>query len=104
VVGTRSDNGENEILKTSEADEEVHFYLRVRTTTTPDGTVTGGLYGKIYDGIGFYTESDQYGLGCAPGVHFTYFLNPDGTRNTEFSQVNLFTNLSAMESIRVNRP
>lgn len=104
VVGTESKDGENEILKRSEPDEEVHFYFRVRTTTAPDGTVSGGLYGKIYDGISFGIEPDPFGRGCAPGVHFTYFLNPDGTRNTEFSQVNLFTNLTAEESANVNRP
>jgi len=92
VVGSGSEDGENEILKTSEPDEEVNYYFRVRTWTGPDGSVVGGLYGKIYDGFYFSTQPDadpnERG-GCSPGVSFTYYLNPDGTRNTEYSGQNL---------------
>lgn len=50
-------------------DESQCLYLRVRTTTNTQGAVSSAWYGKIY--------------GNMQG-EFTYFLNPDGTRNVEF--------------------
>jgi hypothetical protein len=48
--------------------------------TNAQGEVVSAFYGKIYRDIGRY--------------HFTYCLNPDGTRNVEFDpRRNLFPRL-----------
>jgi hypothetical protein len=53
--------------------EEVNYYFRVRS-----GTTGNPLYGKVY---GFF-RSLIIGDGT-PALWFTYFVNPDGTRNLE---------------------
>jgi hypothetical protein len=61
-------------------DQDANFYFRVRTKTNQQGTLESAMYGKIYWGI-------QFGSATYPEttpLHFLYYLNPDGTRNTEF--------------------
>ena len=61
-------------------DQDANFYFRVRTKTNDQGQVVSAMYGKIYEGI-------QFGSATYPErmpLHFLYYLNPDGTRNTEF--------------------
>jgi hypothetical protein len=90
VVGAESKNGENEIFNHIETPTQVNYYFRIRTKTGADGQIVGGLYGKIYDGIMFDTSLDTRGhMSCTPGIRFTYYLNPDGTRNTEYNGHNL---------------
>lgn len=68
--------------------EDDNYYFRVRSQTDSGGGIKSALYGKIYWGI-------HYALGDTnlnpvaghtnpmPWVRFLYYLNPDGTRNTE---------------------
>jgi hypothetical protein len=57
---------------------EEHYYLRIRSGTHRP------LHGKIYDGITFLVFEDN---GATVGdVRLTYYLNPDGTRNTEWDK------------------
>ena len=67
----------------SEAD---NYYFRVRSRTNGQGTVTSAWYGKIYRGIHYVVGnlSTNANTHVNAGVRFQYFLNPDGTRNTEF--------------------
>ena len=61
-------------------DQDVNFYFRVRSRTNELGQVISADFGKIYHGI-------QFGSATYPDrtpLHFLYYLNPDGTRNTEF--------------------
>lgn len=56
----------------------------------------GPLYGKILNDF-------EYGLQKAKTVRisFSYYLNPDGTRNMEFDpKRNLFKSLKSLEEIR----
>ncbi|MFO1477378.1 MAG: hypothetical protein U1F98_12065 [Verrucomicrobiota bacterium] len=69
--------------------EDDHYYFRIRSATNQQGEVTSALYGKIYWGIHFYvgmtnvpTENGLKSL--KHSVKFLYYLNPDGTRNTEW--------------------
>lgn len=73
----------------SDPDAELNYYFRVRTRSGADGRVTAGYYGKIYNGILFETDPNlNQRRPCSPGIYFTYYLNPDGTRNTEYSGQN----------------
>jgi hypothetical protein len=70
-------------------DEDANYYLRVRTKVDTKGNVTGGLYGKIYGGIGLAVWDYRTNT----KVSFSYYLNPDGTRNTEWdTRSNLCSN------------
>jgi len=63
----------------SNSSEDDNFYVRVRTKLASDGRIQSAMYGKIYRGI-------THGPNRRNGkllVSFEYFLNPDGTRNTE---------------------
>jgi hypothetical protein len=69
--------------------EDDNYYFRVRSRTNESGEVRFALYGKIYWGIRFWvgTTNSNRRTGrtnSMPWVHFLYYLNPDGTRNTEF--------------------
>lgn len=56
-----------------------NFFYRVRTVLNKDGSVKQAFYGKIPNGINVqYMNSEDANLA------FTYYLNPDKTRNMEF--------------------
>jgi hypothetical protein len=77
----------------SNVDSKQHYYFRIRSKIEDDGTVVG-LYGKIYNDIQVLPYKLQSKL---PKVAFSYYLNPDGTRNTEFaSNQNLFEGLTGI--------
>ncbi|HZL43641.1 MAG TPA: hypothetical protein VFD66_10235 [Verrucomicrobiae bacterium] len=61
-------------------DQDANFYFRIRSKTNEYGRVVSCMYGKIYYGIQF--GSATY-LDKMP-LRFLYYLNPDGTRNTEW--------------------
>jgi hypothetical protein len=67
-------------LPETNMDQDANYYLRVRTHPGTNGEPEGGMYGKIYRGIslGLWTYRTNV------TVNFEYYLNPDGTRNTEF--------------------
>jgi hypothetical protein len=61
------------------------------------GAIVKAWYGKIHGEINFYPTGE------APGrLEFTYYLNPDATRNMEFDRKkNLFKDLPREESVLV---
>jgi hypothetical protein len=72
-----------------------NYIFRVRSIVDKDGKIVKANYGKIHGGIeyGFDTEKTA-------GVIFTYYFNPDTTRNLEFDpKRNLFTNLRSLEEV-----
>lgn len=69
-------------------DQDANYYFRIRTRSGTEGEVSGGLYGKIYKGIGFVIgENEPHAK-----IELQYYLNPDGTRNTEWDGSNLCRN------------
>ena len=86
------------ILKSEELDENHYLIFRVRSVTDSTGKIIGANYGKIYGPIEYGT------MGKEQRLTFTYYFNPDGTRNLEFNpQLNLFTNLPWLEE-KVSKP
>jgi hypothetical protein len=77
-------------------DYQPNYFFRVRTTIDDKGGVAHALYGKVH---GSFRVSGI--LRDEAKVSFTYYLNPDGTRNLEFDPTrNLFTNLGEFEEVR----
>ncbi len=67
--------------------KDLNFYYRVRTQVDENGQVEKAMYGKIYKD--FYCYYDHFNNEIK--VCFWYYLNPDWTRNVEFSSgQNLF--------------
>ena len=69
--------------------EDDNYYFRVRSETNAVGEVASAMYGKIYWGIHYAVGDTNINRVAGntnpmPWVRFLYFLNPDGTRNTEF--------------------
>ena len=73
---------------------EHYLVFRVHSVIDKDGKIVSADYGKIYPPI-------EYGfIAKHHGIRFTYYFNPDGTRNLEFNtKLNLFTNLSSLEQV-----
>jgi hypothetical protein len=70
--------------------DNVGYIFRVRSSTP-----SSVMYGKIQRDIGLRAG----GKGTA-GIDFTYYLNPDHTRNLEFDpKRNLFTDLKSFERV-----
>jgi len=63
-----------------EPDVHLHFFLRVRTELDAEGRVVRAWYGKIHAPFEFGQAANQTRM----VVIFTYYLNPDGTRNLEY--------------------
>lgn len=77
--------------------DDINFIFRVRSEEY-DNKLEKAMYGKILGAISFDTVFSKIGT-----VKFTYYLNPDYTRNLEFdSKRNLFGNLPDLE--QVNEP
>jgi hypothetical protein len=69
----------------NDCDETQNFFLRVRTNSDAAGKVVGGWYGKIHAPFGFDPRgSDPWGTTGRQYVSFSYYLNPDGSRNIEY--------------------
>ena len=65
--------------------DRIFFLYRIRTVTNHEGVIVKALYGKIagdFQIAGWGAEQAD--------LLFTYYLNPDGTRNLEYSGENLF--------------
>jgi hypothetical protein len=72
------------------------FIFRVRSVLDARGRVIRACYGKIPGPFNF----DPRGEDWRGFVNFTYYLNPDGTRNLEFDpKRNLFVNPKADEQV-----
>lgn len=77
-------------------DYQPNYFFRVRSKIDDKGDVVDALYGKVH---GAFRVSGI--LRDETRVSFTYYLNPDGTRNLEFDPArNLFTNLGEFEEVR----
>jgi len=71
----------------SDSSRTMNYFFRVRSIVDAEGRVVSALYGKIYGDIRYFIGTKVPRSGLA----FTYYLNPDGTRNVEFDpQRNLF--------------
>ncbi len=71
----------------------IPFFFRVRTVLDGKGIIRSAMYGKIHGNINFDVIDAKTAV-----VLFSYFLNPDGTRNVEFDiHQNLFQNLERTE-------
>ena len=80
--------------KPSESDykEDNNYIFRIRSEEE-GGKLVRAMYGKLQGDIDFYPKDP-------PGIGFTYYLNPDYTRNLEFDpKRNLFENLRSFEQV-----
>jgi hypothetical protein len=70
----------------SDTREDQNYFFRVRTEKK-NGKIVSAMYGKTWGDIEFWGNGK---------IGFTYYLNPDGTRNMEFDpKQNLFKNLES---------
>jgi len=78
-------DGRDKVL--SDASRTMNYFFRVRTLVDAQGRVVSAYYGKLHGDVRFFIGT----LAPTSGLAFTYYLNPDGTRNVEFDpQRNLF--------------
>lgn len=89
-----SPDGTRKNLKTRHG---YNYIFRVRTVRDEQGNIVRANYGKIHGDIEFGFSSVD---GSTAIVIFTYYFNPDGTRNLEFDpQKNLFHDLRSLEKV-----
>ena len=80
----------------SNVKDEVNYLFRVRTKIDKDGNIVAARYGKIFGDF----EISQSGK-----INFTYYFNPDGTRNLEFDpEKNLFKWARKQRNHMVKKP
>jgi len=60
------------------------FFLRVRTRLGPDGKAESAMYGKLVGPFNWHIRPIPSTNTTASISLFTYYVNPDGTRNVEF--------------------
>lgn len=74
--------------------EDQNYFFRVRSQKKGE-EIQRAWYGKIHGEIRFDAVNFK-----TPILMFTYYLNPDGTRNVEFDpKRNLFKNLKSLEEV-----
>jgi hypothetical protein len=61
-------------------DQDSNYYFRVRSQRSNNGDLRSAMYGKIYYGVQFGVWENRPDF----SLKLLYYLNPDGTRNTEF--------------------
>ena len=77
------------------ASRNQNYFFRVRTVKR-NGEIVSAMYGKIHGEIDFDVVNSKTAI-----VLFTYYLNPDGSRNVEFDpNKNLFKDLPVTEQVR----
>ncbi len=64
----------------NDSSKTLNFFIRVRSEVDAEGRVVKAMYGKIHAPFEF-GPSLTTGL---PGIYFTYYLNPNYTRNIEY--------------------
>lgn len=78
----------------SDFDDSSNFIFRVRSEVK-DKKLIRAMYGKIQGDIKYSPRSSK-----TASLSFTYYLNPDYTRNLEFDlKQNLFKNLKGLEEV-----
>jgi hypothetical protein len=76
------------------AQKNRNYFYRIRTNKK-NGAIVSAMYGKIHGEIDVDVINSKTAI-----LLFTYYLNPDGTRNVEFDpKRNLFNNLPALEQV-----
>lgn len=73
-----SGRGNGKIIST--ASNRMNYFIRVRTVLDNEGKIVSALYGKIHGDFRWFIGARAPKSGLA----FTYYLNPDGTRNIEY--------------------
>lgn len=73
-----SANGDVKVI--SSASRRMNYFIRVRTVRDKEGKIISALYGKIHGDFRWFIGARAPKSGLA----FTYYLNPDGTRNIEY--------------------
>lgn len=73
-----SGSGNGKIIST--ASNRMNYFIRVRTVRDQEGRIVSALYGKIHGDFRWFIGARAPKSGLA----FTYYLNPDGTRNIEY--------------------
>jgi hypothetical protein len=73
-----SGRGNGKIIST--ASNRMNYFIRVRTVRDNNGKIVSALYGKIHGDFRWFIGAHAPKSGLA----FTYYLNPDGTRNIEY--------------------
>lgn len=73
-----SGRGNGKII--SAASNRMNYFIRVRTVRDNEGKIVSALYGKIHGDFRWFIGARAPKSGLA----FTYYLNPDGTRNIEY--------------------
>lgn len=64
--------------------EREGYYFRIRSVVDKDGNLVSAQYGKVYGSFHLYGGILNMDL----GLSFTYYFNPDKTRNVEFDPRN----------------
>ncbi len=68
-----------------DSSKTLNFFIRARTEFDAKGGVAKAMYGKIHAPFIFDARGiDPWGHTKKQYVAFTYYLNPDGTRNVEY--------------------
>jgi len=76
----RGKNAAGDEMVFSSVSKTMNYFIRVRTKHDAQGRLASAQYGKIHGDIRWFigTQASKSGLA------FTYYLNPDGTRNVEY--------------------
>lgn len=78
--------------------KDQHYIFRVRSEER-SGKLIKSMYGKILGDINVHGRPRRKGVAV---IDFTYYLNPDYTRNLEFDpKNNLFKNLPDLEQVKM---
>ena len=80
----------------SNINKNANYIFRVRSETDEKGNISKANYGKIYG---------DFAVSRSGHIQFTYYFNPDGTRNLEFDmKKNLFNWSRDQREREVNNP
>lgn len=98
-VESRHTSGRENGKIISTASNRMNYFIRVRTVRDNEGKIVSALYGKIHGDFRWFIGARAPKSGLA----FTYYLNPDGTRNIEFdSKRNLLNPTNNNDSALTN--
>lgn len=76
----RGKNTAGDEMVFSSVSKTMNYFIRVRTKHDAQGRLTSAHYGKIHGDIRWFIGTQV----SKSGLAFTYYLNPDGTRNVEY--------------------
>ena len=76
------DDGGNK--RKTDVNQQMNFYFRTRTKTSPDGRIISANYGKIYGDFDFSSGNIDKGFYASLGFAACYFNPTPNDRNVEF--------------------